>query len=84
MKFYLVAYIALSCPGGPFARFIPESAKQFICSQKIEIKITERKDKAYAMARKAGCDSVLLRCNGFRCRSRSITCSTKLVIEGEE
>lgn len=84
MTWYLIAWIALSCPGGMFQKLIPDSAKPFLCEAEPKTKIVSTKREAHKLVTKKGCGAKLFKCKGLRCRGVDISCYTLLEINGVE
>ena len=67
MTFYLVAFAAWACPGGPFSWLIP--AKPLLCEPApAKVERFDRLDKARARVRALGPGASLTACDADRCR----------------
>jgi len=86
MTWFLVSWIAYSCPGGLFGKLVPEAVRPIVCELAVETEIHSDKQRAYRAVAKAGCAArpTISWCKGLKCHAKKVTCPTELHIEGEK
>ena len=69
MSYYLVAWIAFSCPGGLLSGLIPGAARPLVCSREARVELIPRKADAERKVRELGpgAASRLWWCRGLKC-----------------
>lgn len=77
MTFYLVAFIAYTCPGGWLSGLVPAAARPFVCRQEIRVEAMDRLDRARSKVVEQGQGTTLVECRGLRCTTMPVTWTTE-------
>lgn len=84
MTFYLLTYLAFSCPGWFGGKLIPGPLRPMVCQQEARREFFTSKAQAYRETEELACTPAnpkLELCKGFRCKEKKISCTTKIAIE---
>ncbi len=75
---YLVTWIAFSCPGGWFSAAVPAAAQPYVCTRHPARLITSRREDASRQVRAVGQGAAptLAWCRGLRCWDKTIEWKT--------
>lgn len=78
MTWYLLTWLAWTCPGGPLGGLVPAPARPLVCraEPRLELYDPARLERAKARTRELGCSAQLRRCRGLVCSSNMVSCET--------
>ena len=82
MSFYwIVTWIAFSCPGGLLAPVWPAAAKPFVCERVVHNERYSRRSDAERQVRAVGSSARLAWCRNLKCWDKPIRWDAVAVIE---
>lgn len=77
MTWYLVAWVAWSCPGGWLGSLaVPAAARPLVCRAEPRYLVTANREHARRQVRAEGPSAALSRCRALRCTPQPVTWTT--------
>lgn len=85
MIYFLVTWIAWTCPGGILGGLVPAPVRPLACraEPRFELYDPARRGRAQARVRELGPGAEMRRCRGLRCSDNLAQWNTELTFKGE-
>lgn len=90
LRYFLVAWIAYSCPGDfrlPFlgeVRAVPPALVPLVCKAEPRVSHFVKREEAHKAVLASGSSATLAWCERLKCRPHAIEWQTRLVVNGQE